>query len=262
VLSLLMTMQNRPSDAPPPATQPTQFAQRTVTFDHPDGPYTNDMVRADFGNGGAPAQRNFGEIVDGTLKVTFKAGVKVNGTGFSPNVRIPARPSYTVSFRIRFDEHFEAGLHGKQIGLSGGRGYTGGRGQEARDNGDGWSVRLQFDSRDDAVTNLLYVYHSQMKGTYGEPLSSRNQRFAMKRGEWHEIRLRATAQSDVSKPDGRIEVWCNGQKTIDVNDIPMVREESGRNVNMLRFEIFPGGGGATPTRDSYLYIDDVSWTDE
>jgi hypothetical protein len=36
-----------------------------------------------------------------------------------------------------------------------GKGYDVGRGEEARANGDGWSIRLQFDSRPDVITNTL-----------------------------------------------------------------------------------------------------------
>jgi hypothetical protein len=252
---------------PMPTTQPAiaapttqSLAQRRVTFDHPDGPFTKEIADADFGNGGVSGSRAFGSIVDGALRVGFNAGKKVTDTGYAAHIRVPRRDHYSLSFRLRFPDDFEAGLHGKQMGMSGGRGYDGGRGQPARENGDGWSIRLQFDSSPDVVTNTLYVYHQGMAGTYGGPMGSKP--FPMQRGRWYDIRLAVTMQSAPDASDGRIEVFCDGQKKIDVPSVRFVRVEDARHIDRIRVEVFPGGGGAFPSRDTFIELDDIHWTDQ
>lgn len=244
------------------APEPAAGAAGHVAFGHPDGAYTTEMARGDFGGGSIPPSRGFARIVDGALEVTHVAGRKVNETGLSLNVRLPPRPRYTVEFRVRYSDAFEAGLHGKQIGLSGGKGYTGGRGEEARDKGDGWSARLQFDSHDAGVTNQLYVYHARMTGVYGEHLGTASRRFEMQRGRWHTLRMRVTMQTDAATPDGRIEVWQDGDLRFDVDGIQWVTREAGRVVDTLRIEVFAGGGGKTPERDNTVQFDDVRWWDD
>ena len=168
----------------------------------------------------------------------------------------PAR-QYTLQYRIQYDKNFQEGLHGKQFGFNIGVGYDGGRGEEARQNGDGGSVRIQFDVHGDSISNQLYVYSCEMKGTYGN--NTGEQKYSFKKGEWNTIRLTVTMQSAETSKDGRIEVWCNGKKKIDVKELKFVRFESANWITRLAFESFPGGGGAIPAYDNYLYVDDLQW---
>jgi hypothetical protein len=234
-----------------------EYAARSVAFDRSDGPYLAAAMAQDFGNARPPAGRDFAAIQDGVLQVTFREGTKVTGTGLAAHIRVPDRPVYDVSFRLRYPEKFETGMHGKMIGLSGGRGYDGGRGDEAREKGDGWSVRFQFDAREADIRKTLYIYQSQMPGRYGGPMGATP--FFVRRGEWNDYRLRVTMQSGAEKDNGRIEVWCNNEKRMDLEGVRFVTQESGRNVNRVRLELFPGGGGLTPTRDHIIEIDDFAW---
>jgi hypothetical protein len=204
-----------------------------------------------------PPDRNFAEILDETLRVTFKEGKKVIGTGLSLHVPVESLQVCDLSFRIRYPEDFAAGLHGKQLGMSGGKGYDGGRGDEARLNGDGWSIRLQFDANDEGVRNCLYVYQRGMEGKYGNGLGAGN--FLLSRGTWHDLRLRVTMQSAPGAADGRIEVWCDGEKKIDKSGVQFVRKEAGRCIDRVRLEIFPGGGGDFPAKDHVIELQDIAW---
>ena len=56
-----------------------------------------------------------------------------------------------------------------------------------------------------------------------------------------------------------MEVWCNGEKKIDVRNLPFVSVDSARKITRLSFESFPGGGGEIPAYDNYLYVDDFQW---
>lgn len=234
-----------------------EYDKREVGFDHSDGAYGPEVILADFSNGTAPDNRRFVSIRDRALNIRFVAGKKVVDTGLGLHVRVPEREAYELRYRIRFPEDFESGLHGKQLGLSGGRGYDGGRGEEARTNGDGWSVRVQFDATDKGVRQSLYVYHAGMTGKYGGPVGAGS--FLIERGKWHALRLVVTVQSAPEAADGRIELWCDEKKKLEAGDLRLVTKEEGRNVNRVRVEMFPGGGGIFPTKDHLIEIDDVTW---
>jgi hypothetical protein len=235
-----------------------EHAWRAIGFQHAGGRYTPDAMALDFGNGGAAPGRDFAMIKDGVLQVTFKAGKKVTETALGLHARVPDAEACEISFRIRYPDDFQAGLHGKQMGMSGGKGYDGGRGEEARTNGDGWSVRLQFDALKDSIGNSLYVYHVGMTGRYGDSLKAGS--YHLQRGQWHSIRLRATSQSTPEASDGRIEVWCDGKKKIDASGLRLAAKQAGLAVNRVRAELFPGGGGAFPDKDYVVEVDDFGWT--
>ena len=67
-------------------------------------------------------------------------------------------------------------------------------------------------------------------------------------------------QSSPAERDGRIEVWCDGAMKIEVSNVEFVRKEAGRRIDHVRLESFPGGAGIMPTRDSFLQVDDLSWS--
>ena len=236
------------------------YAEKGVNFSHPNGIYTNKMLQEDFGNGNYPVNREFASIENGVYKITFNKGEKVNNTGAAVQLKIQPAKQYTLEYRIKYDGNFQQGLHGKQFGFVIGVGYDGGRGEEARTNGNGGSVRLQFDAQDATISNQLYVYHAGMKGKYGD--NPGNQKFYFKKGEWNNIKMTVTMQSSSNVADGKIEVWCNGTKKIQVDAMLFVRDEMSRNITKLAFESFPGGGGAVPLYNNYLYVDDVKWNSE
>jgi hypothetical protein len=237
-----------------------EFDVHTVDFERPDGVYDSRLAKLDFGAATLVATRRSVVNTNGCLQIRFVKGMKVDRTGVCLVTKVPPRARYTLAYRIRYDADFETGLHGKQFGLSGGKSYTGGLGQPCRDNGDGWSVRLQFDAHADEISNQLYVYHAGMQGAYGESLGTHRTPFFFKRGEWHDIKLRVTMQSVAAASDGRIEVWCDGEKKIDVANVRYVTKESGRQIDRVRLESFPGGAGIVPTRDSHLQVDDFRWS--
>lgn len=234
------------------------LAQRPVDFSAvPDGPLTQERVDALFGGGKFSPARGHAEVRDGSMAVTFVEGKKVNDTGLGLHVPVAPSEDYELRFRIRYPEDFQAGLHGKQFGLGGGKGYDGGRGDEARANGDGWSIRLQFDAKPDGVRNGLYIYHANMDGKYGGPAGTGG--FMLNRGQWHDLRLRVKMQSAPEAADGVIEVWCDGEKKIERTGFQFVRKEEGRAVDRVRLEMFPGGGGEFPWKDAVIEFDDIAW---
>jgi hypothetical protein len=227
-----------------------EYARRFINFNRSDGVYTNEMLREDFGNGCYPINRGFASIESNCYKITFNKGMKVNNTGAAVQISIPSNFKYTLEYCIKYDINFQKGLQGKQCGFVCGVGYDGGRGEQAR-NGDGGSVRLQFDSHDSTISNQLYTYYADMVGDYGN--NPGDQKFYFNKGEWNKIRM------TVSLNEGRIEVWCNNIKHIDVKDIAFVKVEDCRFIKKLSFESFPGGGGITPQKDNFVYVNNFEW---
>lgn len=236
---------------------PKEYANRTVCFNHPNGPYTNALLREDFGNGIYPIGRGFAFIEDSVYKITFNKGQKVSNTGAAVQLKIQPAQQYTLQYKIKYDKNFEKGLDGKQFGFDIGVGYDGGRAAEARANGNGGSVRIQFDSHGDSISNQLYVYYCEMTGKYGN--NPGRHHYSFTRGAWHTIRLTVTTQSSIKKSDGHIEVWCDGIKKIDVGHIRFVRKAADRLITRLAFESFPGGGGVIPAYNNYVYVKDLQW---
>jgi hypothetical protein len=234
-------------------------APKVVDFNRPDGEYRPKDFARDFGS--FSSDNCITEIRDGALRVTYPKGRKIEGLR-GARVAVPARNNYVLEFRIKYDKDFEDGLHGKEFGLAGGAGYTGGHGREAREKGDGWSVRMQFDAYGGKVANQIYVYHSQMKGKYGESLGSEKQKIMLRKGRWHDIRLKVTMQSSPDKADGMIEVWEGGKRRIRMDNIRFARTQSGCQVDQLALEAFCGGAGIVPTRDNHVYYDDIRWWSE
>lgn len=238
--------------AGPPATG-------RASFDRPDGPYTSDDFRHDFGV--FSADNTLTRIVGRSLEVTFPKGQKIEGLRGG---RVPVKPTriLNLEYRVRYPRDFEAGLHGKQFGLAGGAGYTGGAGKECAKNGDGWSVRVQFDAHDRDITNQLYVYHRRMTGDYGEDAGSGRQHFSLQRGRWHTIRLRVAMQSRADSSDGAIDVWQDGTRRITVEGVQFVSQPSGCQVDEVMLEAFCGGAGIEPSHDNRVAFDDVRWWPE
>lgn len=231
-------------------------ARHEVGFNLPDGPYSEADFRRDFGN--FSTDDAFTDIVDGALRVKFPAGRKIDGLQ-GARVRIQPAQACTLEFRVRYPKDLPAGLHGKQFGLGGGASYTGGLGAEAAKKGDGWSVRLQFDVHGNDITNQLYVYHSGMKGKYGEDVGTRRHQLRLRPGKWHRITLRITMQSAPEKKDGRIEVLLDGRRGIDLKEFRFVSSERGRVIDQLLLEAFCGGYGTTPEKDIFVQFDDIRW---
>ena len=209
------------------------YSERKVNFNLPDGVYNNEMLAKDFGNGKYMENWDFAEIENNVYKITYLKGLKVRDTGAAAQLNIEHGEQCIIEYDIKYDDTFENGLHGKQFGFGIGVNYTGGRAEEARENGDGGSVRLQFDAHGDSISNQLYVYYNDMTGKYGN--NPGNQHFSFPRGKWNTIKMLVCMQSDVSLSDGKITVWCNGDKKIEVNNLRFVREESARKISKLLF---------------------------
>lgn len=246
-------------------SQTERYSKRIVDFNQSAGRYSSEILFQDFGNSKFFDTRDHAHIVDSTLCIVFKKGEKVRNTGASTKIDIPHARKYVLeynikydkNFEIKYDKNFESGLHGKQFGFRLGKGYDGGRAEEARNNGDGGSVRLQFDAHDNYISNQLYVYYSGMNGKYGNNLG--DMKFYFARDEWNLIRLVVCLESAEGAKDGYIEVFLNDIMQIEIRNIEFIRLNDNRQITGIAFESFPGGGGIFPTIDNFVYVDDMKW---
>ena len=166
------------------------------------------------------------------LRVSYPAG----GWGSSESgaqimFSLPPAETMTAEYRVRFAEGFEFVKGGKLPGLAGGSATTGNR----RPTGDGWSARFMWRSGGDAV---LYLYHLDQRKQYGDDFRLG---VKFKPGRWHTIRQCVTVNHD-SKRDGRIEVWFDAAKVLDVSSLGL-HKDSQAPVNRFYFSTFFGGSG-------------------
>jgi hypothetical protein len=236
-----------------------EYEQHWVDFSRSDGKYLREHLELDFGNGYLDTSKKV-YIVDSVAQVRFLTGKKISMTAMQSRVAIPIRQQYSLKYKIRFDPTFEQGMHGKQFGFYGGRGtYDGGKAEQCRTNGDGWNVKLQFDAHENTVSNQLYVYYSQMTGTFGNTLGTGSIKYHIPKGQWVEIGMTISMQTHADSANGRVEVWSDGVKQFDIKGIRFVTKEEGRTIRSVSLDHFNGGGGIFPTKDSFSEFDDMRW---
>lgn len=238
-------------------SQTHTYSNRLIDFNQSGGRYSSEKLFKDFGNSKFFDTRDHAIIVDSTLCIIFKKGEKVRNTGASTKIDIPHARKYVLEYKIKYDKNFESGLHGKQFGFRLGKGYDGGRAEEARNNGDGGSVRIQFDAYDNYISNQLYVYYSGMSGKYGN--NPGDMKFNFARNEWNLIRLIVCLESAAGAKDGYIQVYHNEIMQIEIRNMEFIRMNDNRQITGIAFESFPGGGGIFPITDNFLYVDDMKW---
>ena len=110
------------------------YKQQKVTFNRPNGAYTNQLLLEDFGNGKYYTDRDHATIVDSTYQIKFKKGCKVGGTGAAVIVSTPKLKQYTMEYLIKYDNNFESGLHGQRSGFNLGEGSSGGHCASSKNN--------------------------------------------------------------------------------------------------------------------------------
>lgn len=231
-----------------------------VTFDkHPDGPYTQGRVRADWKAVRWSAIHDRGRIVPTPrsassralpagkcLEVKYPAGSVGPGQGGGQfHVNLPARDEYWLAYSLMFKEGFDFRLGGKLPGLTGGKSNTGGN----KPTGDGWSARYMWKRRGGMI---LYLYNLDQKGIYGDGLHC-DHRFET--GRWYRLVQRIRVNTPDQK-DGVAQVWVDGKLVLDRNDI-RYRNVEHAQVDHFYFSTFHGGNSRdwAPEVDSYTYFD-------
>ena len=201
--------------------------KKTVDFlKYEEGIYTKEMAEADFGPVTHYNVWDDRVTIDKDHNLCFympHMGDDFRGlftTGGQILCDLAPKEEYTLTYRIKFDgngQGYDFSEGGKIPGLGGGVLYTGGNVATA---GDGFSVRLVFKKPEEGKTAprlILYVYHYDMPGQYGDGLAP--QYFeGITANEWHTIRLYVKMNHGKEK-DGVIEVDIDGEPKVRLNDV-------------------------------------------
>lgn len=186
-----------------------------------DLPYTTNMVAIDFSgilSNTKMIQVEHPEnvsIKDSLLTFNMpKDKVWVEGSGAQFVIPTDPRQSVTLEYEVYFDGNgspYDWTSGGKLPGFAGGKGYTGGSPATA---GDGFSVRLMFG---EGGQLFAYVYHVDMKGSYGEPLGIVANNI-LKQYTWNKITIKCQINTHEDY-NGRLEVWANDEYVGEKNSI-------------------------------------------
>jgi hypothetical protein len=229
------------------------------------GPYTMDMVAADFGgmatwNNGLDEGR--ATVVEEAgarfLRVTYPAGQYGPNAG-GVQFMVPLTGSHdelTLSYRLRFAADFQFIKGGKLPGLVGGTAPTG-CGLDPATMSGGFSARMMWRGGGAAV-QLMYT--ADMVNTCGDDLpyavcGGAAARFVT--GRWlrvvHHLRMNAPGQ-----PDGMLEAWLDGALALSRRDVRYRGPDATFSIDTLYFSTFFGGSDASwaPTTDQVIDFDD------
>ncbi|WP_139957572.1 polysaccharide lyase [Flavicella sediminum] len=181
------------------------------------------------------------------LKVAYPkltVGPQTNGIQFIKN--LPPANEYYLDYYVYFQDGFDFKLGGKLPGLtSGGSTYTGG---VHPDNGEGWSARYMWATRNAGVEAVVYFYYIDMNSKYGESVDSK---VYFKTGKWYRMTQRIKLNKD-NLANGLMQVWIDGVQVIDKKNIRYRLWEKGA-IDSFYFSTFHGGADESwmPQNDSF-----------
>ncbi|WP_164019234.1 polysaccharide lyase [Pyxidicoccus trucidator] len=239
--------------------------------------YTQAEAQADFGASTGWVATN--QITVGSsegneyLRVKLAASTENDGGKFYPLLWTSGEYATAT---LRWKMYLEPGwdfYNGdlKMAGVTGGKGYTGGAGDEAQANCDGWSSRFVLGGN---PNNKLYAYYygCDMTGTpsggilYGNKLGTG---CAVTVGEWYTLIISVQANTS-GQANGKLRMWARRESdgtvcTVASSDTRRFANDTATytwHENYPRkwnAEWFRGGAGTPPAEDHYLRVDDVLW---
>ena len=190
---------------------------------------------------------------DKSLKITYPDNAQSN-TGAS--WEIPEQKEYYLSYKVKFAGNFD--FDGDK--LSGGK--LPGLGTDALCSGgqtctgtNGFSSRYMWRENGKAV---LYLYHMDKPGTYGEDFafegSDGNDKY-FEKGKWHNLVQRVRI-NDGNQSNGEMDIWMDDEKALSLDNLKFTTDNGG--INKLYFSSFHGGNGSEwwPENDVNAYFDD------
>ena len=230
------------------------YSNRTVDFSNYAAwtVYGATQVTADFGNEHSVKENDRIKIdTAGKLRWFLPAGtIGTADSGGLIRAKIAAKHDLTFEYDVKFDEGFPWSKGGKIAGISGGKGYTGGKDTSA---GDGWSARIMWR---EGGRLIPYVYHygqtSEYGDTFGKTLGY------VTAGATHHIKY-YVALNTASNKDGILKIYLDEKLVLDKNDIVFRTDDS--KIDTIHLSFFAGGSTTdwNMTADGYIRLDNVSW---
>ena len=188
-----------------------------------------------------------------SLKINYPANAQSN---VGAKWQIPGQQEYYFSYSVKFEDgfDFDGSRHsgGKLPGLGSGDLASGGN----KPNGNnGFTSRYMWREGGKAV---VYLYHMDQPGTYGEDISltgaDGNDKY-FERGQWHNMVQRVKA-NDGSQSNGELDVWMDGEQVLDMDGLRFMTNNQG--IDTAYFSTFHGGYGSDwwPDHNVNAYFDD------
>ena len=188
-----------------------------------------------------------------SLKMTYPANAQSNA---GAKWQVPSQQEYYLSYWVKFDDDFDFdGLRysgGKLPGMGAGDLASGGN----KPNGNnGFTSRYMW--REDGKA-VLYLYHMDQPGTYGEDISLTGADGSDKyfeRGKWHNM-IQRVKVNDGSQSNGEIDVWMDNEQVLDLDGLQFMTNNQG--IDTAFFSTFHGGYGSDwwPEKNDNAYFDD------
>jgi len=167
--------------------------------------------------------------------------------------RIENRTTYELKQSILFEEGFDWGGNSESgkfgFGLGGGSAPSGGKTDK-----DGFTVRLAwYGQGDGTATANLYTYSVDRTQNlpYGDLLSISN--FIVPVGEWFEVAMRVSMNSELDVADGSLSVLINDELMFERNNIHWQSEGEKPSIDRLIYSTFHGGNTPDWTPDETVY---------
>ena len=199
----------------------------------------NNLSVASAAEGSALRQR-FNPSEDGSERVVINDALEERGT-------------YELRQRIFFEEGFEWGGDAKSgkfgFSLGGGSAPTGGSTDK-----DGSTARLAWIGHEDATTSAaLYLYSADrsLNLPYGDLIEIPN--FIIPVGEWFDMTIRLTVNSEHSLADGSISVHVNDKLLLERENIQWQSAGDKPVINRLIFSSFHGGNSTAWSPSKIVY---------
>ena len=128
---------------------------------------------------------------------------------------------------------------------------------------DGFTVRFMWRGNKDGTAHMvIYSYAADRNQSlpYGDdhPLEG----FDVPIGEWFDLAMEITVNSDISKSDGSLKAWANGELALQMDNIQWQSSGDKPAVQGLIYTTFYGGADSSwsPDQTTYIRFADVCWS--
>ncbi|MEM6643357.1 MAG: polysaccharide lyase [Bacteroidota bacterium] len=240
------------------------YANRNVTFNHPNGSYARWRINKDFGNSSKVNNSELSRMRIGGKTMFLKLLKNKIGDkgGQYADFNITKGKHYEIFYNVKFTSGFNFGKGGKLPGLAGGAAYTGCRGADARSQGNGWSSRVMWGrkNKNGKTINAFYpyIYHAGMGGRCGEQFRTFSDPIAA--NKWYTVRM-VVKMNTGSKNDGLLAIQINGKYLIYNTNMKWVTKNAGREIDLLMFGVYRGGADSSWAvgADNEIQFDNVKW---
>lgn len=182
-------------------------------------------------------------------QATRKAGLPVGGAQFYSPVCGAGLDEATLSYSLRFSDHFPFVKGGKLPGLYGGKGNTGGKIPTGE---DGFSTRFMWVQEGAGVIYPYLPTSIRVGSTYGRGT------FYFKPGVWQRLEQHVKLNTPGAS-DGEIDVILDGKPVFQKQGLRF-RDVPALKIDGILFSTFFGGADASWAAPSDCYVDFADFT--